>query len=357
VRRADGRLGALHVFRRPAEAGRIPRVTRLPRLSRAARRRLVRVVCALAVAAGLLLWWLVPASGISYPHGPITFATGVPTGVYQKYGQLLAPDLEHDLPGVTVHAVATQGSVENLQYVASGRADFTFAAADAVADYTGPGKSDLRAVARLYDDYMQLIVPADSKVTSVRDLRGLRVAVGQPGSGVDLIAGRLLRAAGLEPGKDLTAVPSGIDTSPDLLRTGKLDAIFWSGGLPTGAIQDLAKRFPIKLVQLGDMVTPLLHELGAQGSYYRAAIMPPDAYPGIQHGQAIPTIAVANLLVTTARENTGLVERVTQTVIESRDAIGAVVHSAQQVDLRTAIYTDPLPLHQGARLYYLSVKP
>jgi TRAP transporter TAXI family solute receptor len=332
-------------------------VTVLPCFSRPVVRRLVRVGLALGVVAGLLLWWLLPDRGFSYRHGLVTLATGVPTGVYQKYGQLLGPDLERDLSGVTVHPLASEGSVQNIAYVVSGRADFTFAQADAVADYHGPGRSHLRAVARLYDDYMQLIVPAGSSVTSVRDLRGLRVGVGQVGSGVNLVARRLLWAAGLDPGKDLTSVPSGINTSPGMLRAGMLDAFFWSGGLPTAAVQDLARRMPIKLVQLGDLVAPLLHQLGSGASYYRAAVMPPDAYPGIQHGQAIPTVAVANLLITTDRADTGLVQRVTQAVIDSRDTIGSVVHSAQQVDLRTAVFTDPLPLHDGARRYYLSVKP
>ena len=64
------------------------------------------------------------------------------------------------------------------------------------------------------------------------------------------------------------------------------------------------------------------------------------------------TVAVANLLVTTDRADPELTERFTRTVINSRDRIGREVHPAQLVDLRTAIYTDPLPLHEGARRYY-----
>ena len=71
----------------------------------------------------------------------------------------------------------------------------------------------------------------------------------------------------------------------------------------------------------------------------------------------MPTIAVANLLVTTDRTDAALTEGFTRTVINSRDRIGREVHAAQLVDLRTAIYTDPLPLHDGARDYYRSVKP
>jgi TRAP-type uncharacterized transport system substrate-binding protein len=77
----------------------------------------------------------------------------------------------------------------------------------------------------------------------------------------------------------------------------------------------------------------------------------------VQHGSAVPTIAVSNLLMTRKDMDPRLTEWMTRTVIKSRDDIGAHVHSAQLVDLRTAIYTDPLMLHEGARRYYRSVKP
>jgi uncharacterized protein len=328
----------------------------LPGGRRIARRCAARTLVVGVLALGLSLWWLLPIGGAADPRGPLVVATGVPTGVYDTYGRLLAPVLQKDLPSMRVKLLPSQGSVQNIEYVADGRADFTFAQADAVADYHGPRRPQLRAVARLYDDYMQLIVPYGSTVRSARDLRGLRVGVGQPGSGVNLIAQRLLRAAGIDPATDLTAVPAGIDTAPGLLEKGKLDAFFWSGGLPTGAVTTLTEHFPVKLVQLGDLLTPL-HKLGAAAKYYRAAVMPADAYPHMRDPRPVPTIAVANLLVTTVHENADVVKRVTQAVIDSRDRIGAVVHSAQQVDLRTAIFTDPLPLHEGARRYYQSVKP
>ncbi len=85
--------------------------------------------------------------------------------------------------------------------------------------------------------------------------------------------------------------------------------------------------------------------------------MPADAYRNAQQRQATPTVAVANVLVTTDRTDAAMTEAFTRTVIDSRDRIGREVHAAQLVDLRTAIYTDPLPLHEGAKRYYRSVKP
>ncbi|MFD0150319.1 TAXI family TRAP transporter solute-binding subunit [Streptomyces sp. NPDC055721] len=328
-------------------------------LSRAARRRLLALSAALLTVCGVLVWWLVPF-GSPVPSGSVTFSTGVPTGVYQRYGKLLKQALAEDLPEVSITLTDSEGSQQNLARVASGEADFTVATADAVAQYQRerkPGFERLRGCARLYDDYVQLVVREGSSLRKVQDLRGLRVGVGQPGSGVRLIADRVLAAAGLAPVRDVEAVSAGIDTMPARLETGDLDAFFWSGGLPTQAVQELSERFEVRLIPLDAALVDRLHDVGDSTRHYRSAVIPAEAYAKAQDGRQVETLAVANLLVTTAEADPDLVEGFTRTVIRSRDVIGSKVHPAQLVDLRTAVYTEPLPLHEGARRYYRSVKP
>ncbi|MFJ4918282.1 TAXI family TRAP transporter solute-binding subunit [Streptomyces sp. NPDC088725] len=324
------------------------------------RRRTLRAAAAFLVVLGLLLWWLLPF-GTSSPHGSVTFSTGVTSGVYQRYGTLLKNELARDLPDVSVALQTSEGSQQNISRVAIGEADVTIATADAVAEYQkngGTGADRLRGCARLYDDYVQLIVPKDSEIHSIRDLRGKRVGVGQQGSGVRLIADRLLKAVGLDSSRSVSAAPVGIDTAPGLIEHGQLDAFFWSGGLPTLAVEQLSERFDIRLVPLEASLVTELHATGDRAStFYRSAELPADAYPRAQNGAAIATVAVSNLLVTTDRMDPSMTEALTRAVIDSRDRIGHEVHPAQLVDLRTAIYTDPLPLHEGAKRYYRSVKP
>jgi TRAP transporter TAXI family solute receptor len=330
--------------------------TSLPRIGR--RRALLGSAASLA-ALGLLLWWLLPI-GKESPSGTVTFSTGTPTGVYQKYGTLLQQAIAKDLPRVDVRLLNSDGSQENVRRVATGTADFTIAAADAVETYKlehKAGAGRLRGCARLYDDYVHLVVPRSSTVRSVADLEGRRVAIGPGGSGVRLIAEHVLQAAGLDPKKDVTPLSDGIGTMPDLLRRHRIDAFFWSGGLPTGAITELSKHFAIRLVPISTDLVAKLHAQGGASRYYRASVMPADAYPDAQQGSAVQTVAVANLLMTREDMDPGLTEQLTRAVIDSRDRIGAQVHAAQLVDLRTAIYTDPLALHEGARRYYESVKP
>lgn len=331
----------------------------LPLLSRIGRRRALQGAVAVLAVCGLLLWWLLP-SGTPSPKGQITFSTGVRTGVYQRYGTLLEEALRRDMPDVGVALRTSEGSQQNLARVASGEADFTIATADAVAKYQrdgSPGAHLLRGCARLYDDYVQLVVPDDSKIHSAADLRGKRVAVGQEGSGVRLLSNGVLAAAGLDPVRDVEPVSIGIDTMPKQLETHRIDAFFWSGGLPTSAVRDLSERMAVRLVPLEPELVEALQEPGDITRYYRSAVMPADAYGDVRNNAVVPTVAVANLLVTTERMDPELTERFTRTVIGSRDRIGGEVHAAQLVDLRTAIYTDPLPLHEGAARYYRSVKP
>ncbi|MFC9341351.1 TAXI family TRAP transporter solute-binding subunit [Streptomyces sp. NPDC057020] len=328
-------------------------------LSRAARRRVLAGATALLAVCGVLVWWLMPF-GSPVPSGSVTFSTGVSTGVYQRYGDLLKQDLSEDLPEVSITLKESEGSQQNVQRVATGEADFTVATADAVAQYQRerrPGWERLRGCARLYDDYVQIVVRKGSSLQKVQDLRGLRVGVGQNRSGVRLVADRVLAAAGLTPDRDIVPVSAGIDTMPDLLERGDLDAFFWSGGLPTLPVQTLSERFPVRLLPLDAALVDRLHDVGGSTRHYRSAVIPADAYSKAQDGRQIETLAVANLLVTTEEADDDLVEGFTRTVIGSRDRIGRKVHPAQLVDLRTAVYTEPLTLHDGARRYYRSVKP
>lgn len=327
-------------------------------LTRISRRRALQGSAAGLVTLGLLLWWLLPL-GDEPPSGTITFSTGTRAGVYQEYGALLRKELAKDMPQLKVQLQTSDGSQENVKRVATGQADFTIAAADAVDTFKIDGKpvaDRLRGVARLYDDYVQLVVPPDSDIRSVADLKGKRVAIGRANSGVRLIATRVLEAAGIDPEKDITPRSDGIDTGPKRLGH-ELDAFFWSSGVPTDGLEEIAETSSFRFVPIDADLVAKVHATGDTAHFYRATNMPESAYPTIQNGDTVPTIAVSNLLITRKDMDPRLTEWLTRTVIKSRDGIGAHVHSAQLVDLRTAIYTDPLSLHEGAKRYYRSVKP
>lgn len=314
---------------------------------------------ALALFAGGL--WISSDDSVPYRGGPVSITTGVPEGVYHKYGDLLRPRLADDLD-TDVTLIESQGSPDNLDKVLRGEATLGIATADAIASLQPAQRDQLRAVARLYDDYVHLVVKTDSGIEDLDDLRGKRVGIGPARSGVQLLTRRILATQGMTPEKDLVPEEAGIGLAAQMLQDGRLDAFFWSGGLPTEAVRNVVRTVKeqgttgIRFVPLGDVAQDLQTQyLEQEQQGYREAVIPADAYPGVAEAS---TVAVPNLLVTRADADQELIKRVTGTVMGSRESIGAIVHAAQLVDPRTAIFTfPPLRLHEGARLWYRSAKP
>jgi TRAP transporter TAXI family solute receptor len=316
--------------------------------------RLLAVVLAAVVSAVAVLAAAGCGSGRVVPPGTVEIATGSTQGVYYRYGTAFADVVEAELPGVRAHARSTEGSVENLRRVAAGQSTVAFSAADAAGDaVTGhgvfSGRLPVRALARVYDDYVHLVVPAGSSVRSAADIRGRQVSIGQAGSGTELIANRVLAALGMVPGRDLTAARLGIDASVEALRAERVDAFFWSGGLPTSGVVALARDMPIRLVPLGSLA-PALRRYSRT---YRAAAVPAGTYPGVP---AVLTIAVPNYLVTRADADATLVYELTRLLFRSRERIARQVSLAGVLDARAAIETFPVALHPGALRYYRETK-
>jgi hypothetical protein len=285
----------------------------------------------------------------------VELATGSTQGVYFRYGTALAGVVESELPGVDVRVRSTEGSVENLQRVAAGDSTFGFAAADAAADAVSgqgpfPAPLPVRAVARVYDEYIHLVVRADSPLRSAGDLRGRRVSVGQTGSGTEIVANRLLAVAGLGGRHDLRAAHLGITDSAEALREGRLDAFFWQGGLPTAGVVSLAGQVRIRLLPLGGYAAALRRYSTA----YRPASVPAGSYPGVP---ATLTVALPSYIVTRADTDPDLAYQLTRLLFASRERIVHTVSLAGVLDARAAIETFPVELHPGALRYYRDRKP
>ncbi|WP_436778048.1 TAXI family TRAP transporter solute-binding subunit [Yinghuangia sp. YIM S09857] len=330
-------------------------------------RTLVASVLGVALALFAAGLWISSDDSVPYRGGPLTITTGVGDGVYHQYGKLLEPRLAADLR-TDVTLMTSQGSPDNLDRVLRGDATLGIATADAVAALPPEQKEQLRAIARLYDDFVQLVVPKGSRIKSLADLRPapdgtrLRVGIGPPRSGVQLLTRRILKTVGMNPETHLDAQDDGLGAAAAKLVNGELDAFFWSGGLPTKAVSDIVNPppdgagFEIQFVKLDGVAQALQNQPDiAEPQVYREAVIPGDAYRNVG---GVATVAVPNLMVTRADADPELIRRVTGTVLTSRQAIGAVVHAAQLVDPGTAIFTfPPLRLHEGARLWYRSAKP
>lgn len=284
----------------------------------------------------------------SSPPLTLSIATGGERGVYWAFGQALAHSGAAREDGLRLDVESSAGSLDNLSRLRSGRARLAFTAADAAADVAG-GPGSLRALARVYDDYLHLLVRPGSGITSLADLAGRRVSLGGTGSGTELIALRVLEPSALV--SQLQRHPLGLAESLDALARGDLDAAFWSGGLPTGGVADAARAGAVDLVPLPESGQTLRQ---AYGDAYRPALIPASTY-GL--AADTPTLAVANLIVSLPTLPDEAAHRVVTAMFAARSDISRTVTPALGLDADTAIFTDPVPLHRGALRYYRETKP
>jgi TRAP transporter TAXI family solute receptor len=291
-------------------------------------------------------------SGCSSPFAGVrlTLATGGTQGVYYNLGNALADAWQARLELDARPAVlSTAGSVDNLARLASGAADVVFSQVDTAADQlvrtpaTDPRAP--RALARIYDDVVHVVVPAGSPATTLADLRGARVSVGAPDSGVRVIAERLLAAAGLSATTDFLALQLGINDSVEAVARGEIDAFFWSGGLPTRGVSELAQQRPIRLLNLEDLVTPVR----AAFPVYAAGTVPAQSY-GIP--EPVTTLLVRNFLLVGAGMPDEVARALVEAMFAAQEQLAAASPAALTIDLRAAIGTQPVPLHPGAVQFF-----
>jgi len=312
-----------------------------------------------SLLAGAAVTAAAPVAGCSRPpdygRGPLRIASGNQGGVYYAYGQGLAAAVRADLPQRVPRVLTTGASVDNLRLVATGGAEVAFTLADsAAAGYAGQapftGRLPIAALARLYENYLHVVVRADGPVHDLAGLAGRRVSLGASGSGTEVIAGRLLAVLGIDRTRDVSAVALGLDESADALAAGRLDAFLFSAGLPVASIASLVARVPIRLLDVAAQV-PALRT--GYGEFYAERTIPVSAY-GLD--RPVSTVGVPNYLVVAGAMAEPLAYRLTGLLFTRRGTLASAHPEARRLDRGAAIGTYPLPLHAGAARYYRDTK-
>jgi TRAP transporter TAXI family solute receptor len=326
----------------------------MQRIVPAGRRRLGRAVPGV-VAMLAILFVLAACSASDAPGGGdrLSIATGGTGGVYFVYGGALADQITQNVEGVEATAEATSASVDNMQLIGDESSDIAFTLADTAADAV-EGREEFegrpvsaQALAQLYTNYTQVVAPAGSGINSIEDLRGRSVSVGSPGSGTEIIALRVLEAAGIDPDADIDRQQLGVDESVDAVRDGTVDAFFWSGGLPTGAVTDLATTDQIVLLPTVDYLGTLRSQYG---EVYEEATIPAGTYEGVDRDVVV--IGVPNYLVVNESMDEELAYQITRLLFDQQDALAEAHPEARNLDRNTAPQVPPLELHPGAQRYY-----
>lgn len=323
-----------------------------------------------ALKAGLaagLTGVLVPALSACTPENrpaTVTVAGGEPGGFYLEFSTLLAEALQRH--GVADRAVAltTGGSLDNLESLLTGKATFAVALADAAAQQLAtkrPSSIGFAALGKVYENYVHCVVRKNSGIRDFTQLAGRTVAVGQPGSGTSLITPRLIEAAGLRSSpagagapaggsareKTVTVMNLGLNDGLKALQTGSVDALFWSGGVPTAAISAANKETGLGFLDLSALIPAMRTRYDI---FYDRVLIPEGGYEGTS---AVWTVGVANLLLCRNDLDDSTVKRTVELLVDhAQELIPRSSLGIQFLSPESLINTAGLPLHPAAAAAY-----
>jgi uncharacterized protein len=314
-------------------------------------RRVVALAGVMALAAGC--GGEGSGSGSEGDGGRLSIATGGTSGVYFVYGGGLAEVISSNMNDYRATAETTSASVDNLILIQEGSSDIAFTLGDTALDAVQgreafKEKVPMRALAQIYDNYTQVIAKQGSGIEEIADLKGKRVSVGAPNSGTEVIADRILEEAGIDPKTGIKREGLGVDESVQAMKDGSIDAFFWSGGLPTGAVTDLTTSEQITLLDTTEFTEALKQKYG---DVYKNSTIPSGTYKGVS--EDVPTIAVPNYLVVNEKMDEQLAFDLTKLLFDHKQDLVAVHPEAKNLDPQQAEEViAPIELHPGAQRYF-----
>ncbi|MET1159634.1 MAG: TAXI family TRAP transporter solute-binding subunit [Thermoprotei archaeon] len=309
------------------------------------------IVVIIAIVAAILL--MQPGGGATQKY-VIKIYTGGTGGTYYPLGTKLAELLNKYSNGLIEASAVTSGaSVANAQALAAGDAQVVFIQND-IAYYAYNGLymfennkvENIRGIATLYPETIQIVVRADSGIEKLEDLAGKKVAIGAQGSGTAVNAEQILRAAGLWD--KIVPIYADFKQAAQQLKLGQVDAAFLTAGIPTSAVVELSATTPVNLVEIPDDVLNKLHEQGYK--FYVRVVVPKDTYNGMT--KDVKTVAVKAMLACDANLPDNVVYTIAKILFEHLDELKQAHKKAEAISLEKALDGMSIPLHPGAEKYY-----
>jgi len=286
----------------------------------------------------------------------IAIGTGGTGGVYYPIGGALANLISKTYPNMQATAQVTGGSVDNLKLINSGQSELAFSMADAALDaFNGVDKFKgtkvpLRTLMVLYPNIMHVVTIEGTGVNTLADLKGKRVSTGAPGSATEVMAFRVIEAAGLDKDKDMKRERLSVAESVNAIKDHKIDAFFWVGGLPTAGVTDLAATpgTKIKLIDHSDVVAKMNAKYD---NLYSPAVIKAGTYPGQDKDNQVS--AVWNILVTNDKMSDQDAYNIVKLIVDKKADLVAVHKDAASFTVENQVVANsPIPWHPGAVKFF-----
>lgn len=291
------------------------------------------------------------AHGIDRSKEFITVATGPTSGIYFPIGGAFAEALKS--AGYNTSSQATGASAENISMITKGEAEIAIAMQDSVMQaykgfgaYEGKANPELKALMRLWPNYVQLVTLKKSGIKSVEDLKGKRVGVGAANSGVELNARMIYEAYGMTYA-DSTVDYLSYGEAIDQMKNGQCDAAFVTSGLPNGTIMELATSYDMEIVPIDGAGRDKLIE---KYPFFSKTIVPANTY---NNDKDVESVFVYNIMLVNSKLSDDVVYDMINVIFENIATIKASHNAANKnIDLSFGVEDVRIPLHPGAAKFW-----
>jgi len=286
----------------------------------------------------------------------LILATGGTSGTYYPFGGSMAQIFNSKIPNMNVTAQATGASVENLKLISQKEAELAIVQND-MTDYAYNGTEsfkdskveNVRVIANLYPEVIQIVSSADSGINTLTDIKGKKFSVGAPGSGVEANARQLLEVMGMTY-NDFSANYLSFAESADSLKDNHIDGFLFVSGIPNAAIQDTATTSSLNFVSIPDDV---INKLIEKYPFFTEYIIPAGTYKG-QTGD-VKTVAMKATLVAGAEVSEKVIYDLTKALFENQPELASAHAKGAELSLESAVDGVSVPFHPGAEKYYKEV--
>lgn len=305
------------------------------------------------ILVSLLVSGLVSAQETTF----LSIATGGTSGTYYPIGGAIAKVLNENIAGMNASAQSTGASVTNTRLIYNKEVELAILQND-IASYAVNGEkqfadnqvNNMTGIASLYPEIIQIVVRSDAGISSIADLKGKKVAVGAPGSGVEANASQILDFFGLSY-DDIDEDYLSFGEAASRLKDRQIDAAFLTAGIPTAAVMDVAATQDITLLNFSD---DDIASLNAEYPFLTGVTVPAGTYNGLDND--VQTVALKAILVAESGLSEDTVYQITKAIFENRDTLIAAHDRAKDIKLETALDGMTVKLHPGAQKYYDEVK-
>lgn len=284
----------------------------------------------------------------------LTLATGSTGGTYFPLGGAMAGVWNDNIEGLRVSTQSSGASVDNLQLLDAGEVELIMAVNGVAADAMEGGSDDFpdpldfAFLGNIYGEVMQVVAHGDSGIETIGDMEGMTVAIGPPGSGTEVVARRMLEAAGLDPDNDIDARQESFGDAADGLRDGQIDAVFAILALPAGSIEDVATGTDLTYVSVDEELSqqvldedPTMSELEVEA----------DTYPG--QDETVTWLTNWATLYAPSDLHEDLVYDLVSVLYDENESIAEAHAVGSQIQIDTALDgRADIPVHPGAQRYY-----